>query len=60
MVMKNFANLSIEILSNEELMSVRGGDAPVDPIIIKPSSSYTLSSSSTITTTTTTTTTTTK
>lgn len=33
--MKNFANLTLEVLSTEELMSVRGGDAPVDPIIIR-------------------------
>ena len=34
-VMKNFAQLTLEVLSTEELMSVRGGDAPVDPIIIR-------------------------
>jgi len=33
--MKNFANLDLEVLSNEELMSVRGGDAPTEPIIIR-------------------------
>ena len=27
----------LELLSNEELKSVRGGDAPVDPIIIRNS-----------------------
>jgi hypothetical protein len=35
--MKNFANLTLEVLSIEELMAVRGGDAPIpptDPIII--------------------------
>ena len=34
--MKNFANLTLEVLSTEELMAVRGGDAPTDPIIFKP------------------------
>jgi hypothetical protein len=33
--MKNFANLTLEVLSNEELMAVRGGDAPTEPIIIR-------------------------
>lgn len=33
--MKNFANLTLDVLSNDELMAVRGGDAPVDPIIIR-------------------------
>ena len=33
--MKNFANLTLEVLSTEELMAIRGGDSPVDPIIIK-------------------------
>jgi hypothetical protein len=33
--MKNFADLKLEVLSNEELMSVRGGDAPTEPIIIR-------------------------
>jgi len=32
--MKNFANLTLEVLSSEELMAVRGGDAPIKPIII--------------------------
>ena len=52
--MKNFSNLLIEVLSNEELMSVRGGDAPVDPIIIRnsPASSPLSTSTATITTTT--------
>jgi hypothetical protein len=31
--MKNFATLTLEVLSNEELMAVRGGEAPIDPII---------------------------
>jgi hypothetical protein len=34
-VMKNFANLTLDVLSTEELMAVRGGEAPTDPIIIR-------------------------
>ena len=37
-MMKNFANLTLELLSTEELMAVqggvKGGDVPTDPIII--------------------------
>jgi hypothetical protein len=33
--MKNFTNLTLEVLSTEELMAVRGGLSPIDPIIIK-------------------------
>jgi hypothetical protein len=53
--MKNFANLTLDVLSNEELMAVRGGDSPVDvptdPIVIKGKDSTvsTLSISTTIT-----------
>jgi hypothetical protein len=32
--MKNFVNLTLDVLSNEELMAVKGGDAPIDPTII--------------------------
>lgn len=30
--MKNFADLTLEVLSIEELMAVKGGKAPIDPI----------------------------
>jgi len=33
--MKYFANLTLEVLSTEELMAVKGGGSPIDPIIIK-------------------------
>ncbi len=48
--MKNFADLKLDVLSNEELMAVRGGDAPVDPIIIRKPAGSTFSISSTTTT----------
>ncbi len=32
--MKKFADLTLEVLSTEELMSVKGGIAPTVPIII--------------------------
>lgn len=33
--MKNFANLTLEVLSIEELIAVKGGAAPIAVIIIK-------------------------
>lgn len=33
--MKNLVNLTLEVLSSEELLAVRGGDAPIHVIIIK-------------------------
>jgi hypothetical protein len=39
-IMKNFANLTLEVLSTEELLAIRGGDSPVDPIIIKDGPNY--------------------
>jgi len=44
--MKNLIDITLEVLSNEELMAVRGGDAPIKPIIIPDS--HTMMSYSTI------------
>ncbi len=33
--MKTFENLTIEVLSNEELSAVKGGVNPISPIIIQ-------------------------
>jgi bacteriocin-like protein len=33
--MKKFANLTLEVLSTEELMTVKGGGAPISVIIIR-------------------------
>jgi hypothetical protein len=33
--MKNFANLTLEVLSTEELIAIKGGKGPIDVIIIK-------------------------
>ena len=33
--MKKFTNITLDVLPIEELKAVRGGDSPVDPIIIK-------------------------
>ena len=34
-IMKTFENLTIEVLSNEELSAVKGGVNPISPIIIQ-------------------------
>ena len=33
--MRTFANLNLEVLSTEELMAVKGGQAPISVIIIR-------------------------
>lgn len=40
--MKNLAYLTLEVLSSEELLAVRGGDAPIHVIIIKENRSLNL------------------